>query len=51
MHETEVKKCMPLSTAKVVESAAEVLRETDCNGVIVRRKFANEKYFAGSKGM
>ena len=32
----ENKNCMPLATEKVSENEIEVLRDTGCNGVIVR---------------
>ena len=46
----ENKKCMPLATGKVGESVVKVLRDTGCNGVIVRRELVKENDFTGSKG-
>ena len=46
----ENKKCMPLATGKVGESVVEVLRDTGCNGVIVRRELVKENDFTGSMG-
>ena len=44
----ENKNCMPLAIGKVGENVVEVLRDTGCNGVIVRRKLVKEDYFTGS---
>ena len=41
---------MPLATGKVVENEVEVLRDTGCNGVIVRRELVKEDDFTGSMG-
>ena len=46
----ENKKCMPLATGKVCENVVEVLRDTGCNGVIVRRELVKEDDFTGSMG-
>ena len=46
----ENKKCMPLATGKVGENEVEVLRDTGCNGVIVRRELVKEDDFTGSMG-
>ena len=46
----ENKKCMLLATGKVGENVVEVLRDTDCNGVIVRRELVKEDDFTGSMG-
>ena len=45
----ENKNCMPLATGKVGENEAEVLRDTGCNGVIVRRELVKKDDFTGSK--
>ena len=42
------KKCMPLATGKVGENVVEVLRDTGCNGVIVRKESVKEDDFTGS---
>ena len=44
----ENKKCMLLGTGKVGENVVEVLCDTDCNGVIVRRELVKEDDFTGS---
>ena len=44
------KKCMPLATRKVGENVVEVLRDTGCNGVIVRRELVKEDDFTDSMG-
>ena len=41
---------MPLATGKVVENEVEVLCDTGCNGVIVRRELVKEDDFTGSMG-
>ena len=41
----ENKNCMPLATGKVGENVVEVLRDTDCNGVIVRRELVKNEDF------
>ena len=46
----ENKKCMPFATRTVGENEVEVLRDTDCNGVIVRRELVKEDNFTGSMG-
>ena len=46
----ENKKCMPLATGKVGENEVEVLRDTGCNGVIVRRELVKKDDFTGSMG-
>ena len=46
----ENKNCMPLVTGKVGESEVEVLRDTGCNGVIVRRELVRKEDFTGSMG-
>ena len=33
---------MPLGTGKVVENTVQALRDTGCNGVIVKREIVNE---------
>ena len=38
---------MPLATGKVGENEVEVLRDTGCNGVIVRRELVKKKDFTG----
>ena len=44
----ENKNYMPLATGKVGENEVEVLRDTGCNGVIVRRELVKKDDFAGS---
>ena len=44
----ENKNCMPLATGKVGENEVEVLRDTGCNGVIVRRELVKKEDFTGS---
>ena len=44
------KKCMPLATGKVRENVVEVLRDKDCNGVIVRSELVKKDDFKGSMG-
>ena len=44
----ENKKCMSL--AKVAENVVEVLHDTGCNDVIVKRKLVKENDFTGSTG-
>ena len=46
----ENKNCMPLATGKVGENEVEVLRDTGCNGVIVRRELVKKEDFTGSMG-
>ena len=46
----ENKNCMPLVTGKVGENKVEVLRDTGCNGVIVRRELVKEDDLTGSMG-
>ena len=46
----ENKKCVPLATGKVGENVVEILRDTGCNGVIVRKELVKEDYFTGSMG-
>ena len=46
----ENKNCMPLATGKVGENVVEVLRDTGCNGVIVRRELVKKEDFTGSMG-
>ena len=45
----ENKNCMPLAIGKVGENKVEVLRDTGCNGVIVRRELV-KKDVTGSMG-
>ena len=44
----ENSKCMRLATGKVGENAVEVLCDTGCSGVIVRRELVKEDDFTGS---
>ena len=44
------KNCMPLATGKVGENEVEVLRDTCCNGVIVRKELVKKEDFTGSMG-
>ena len=46
----ENKKCLPLATEKVGENEVEVLRDTGCNGVIIRRKLVKKDDLTGSMG-
>ena len=46
----ENKNCMPLATGKMGENEVEVLRDTGCNGVIVRRELVKKDDFTGSMG-
>ena len=46
----ENKNCMPLATEKAGKNEVEVLRDTGCNGVIVRRELVKEEDFTGSMG-
>ena len=46
----ENKNCMPLATGKVSENVVEVLRDTGCNGVVVRRELVKTEDFTGSMG-
>ena len=46
----ENKNCMPLATGKVGENEVEVLRDTGCNGVIVRTELVKKDDFTGSMG-
>ena len=46
----ENKNCMPLATGKVGENEVEVLRDTGCNGLIVRRELVKKEDFTGSMG-
>ena len=46
----ENKNCMPLATRKVGENKVVVLRDTGCNGVIVRRKLVKKHDLTGSIG-
>ena len=46
----ENRKCMSLATGKVSENVVEVLRDTGCNGVIVRRELVKEDDFTGRMG-
>ena len=41
---------MPLATRKVGENVAKFFRDTDCNGVTVRRELMKEDDFAVSMG-
>ena len=43
-------KCMPLATRKVGENVVEVLPDTGCNGVVVRRVLMKEDDFTGNMG-
>ena len=43
-------KCTPFATKKVGENVVEILRDTGCNGAIVRRELVNEDDFIGSMG-
>ena len=47
---SENKNGMPLATGKVEENGVEVLRDTGCNGVIVRRELVKKEDFTGSMG-
>ena len=42
--------CRPLAIEKVCENVVEVLRDTGCNGVGVRRELVKEDDFTGSMG-
>ena len=44
----ENKHCRPLATGKVGENEVEVLRNTGCNGIIVRRELVKKDDFTGS---
>ena len=44
----ENKKCIHLATGKVGENKVEVLRDTGCSGVIVKRELVKEDNFTGS---
>ena len=44
----ENENCILLATGKVGENVVEVLRDTGCNGVIVRRELVNKDDFTGS---
>ena len=44
----ESKDCMPLATGKVGKNEVEVLRDTGCHGVIVRRELMKKDDFTGS---
>ena len=46
----KTKNCMPLATGKVGENEVEVLRDTGCNGVIVKRELVKKEDFTGSMG-
>ena len=46
----ENRKCMPLATRKVGENEVEILCDTGCNGVIVRKELVKEDDFTGSMG-
>ena len=46
----ENKNCMPLATRKVGENVVEVLCDTGCNGVIVRRELVKKDDLTGSMG-
>ena len=46
----ENKKCMPLATGKVGENVIEVLHDTSCNGVIVRKELVKVDDFTRSMG-
>ena len=46
----ENKKCLPLAIKKAGENVVEVLRDTGCNGFIVRRELVKEDDFTGSMG-
>ena len=41
---------MPLVTENVGENVVEVLRDTSCNGIIVRIEWVKEDDFTGSMG-
>ena len=41
---------MPFATGKVGENEVEALRDTGCNGVIIRREWAKKNNFIGSMG-
>ena len=41
---------MPLATGKVGENVVQVLRDTGCNGVIIRRELVKEDNFTGGMG-
>ena len=44
------KNCMPLATGKVGENVVEVLCDTGCNGIIVRRVLVKKDDLTGSMG-
>ena len=44
------KNCLPLATGKVGDSEVKVLRDTGCNGVVVRRELVKKDDFTGSMG-
>ena len=46
----ENRKCMPLATGKVDENEVAVLRDTGCNGVIVRMELVKKDDFTDSMG-
>ena len=46
----ENRKCVPLATGKVGKNEVEVLCDTGCNGVFVRRELVKEDDFTGSMG-
>ena len=46
----ENKNCMPLATRKVGENVVEVLCDTGCNVVIVRRELVKKDDLTGSMG-
>ena len=46
----ENKNCMLLATGKVVENEVEVLGDTGCNSVIVRRELVKKEDYTGSMG-
>ena len=46
----ESRKCIPLGNGKVGENEVEVLCDTDCNDVIVRKELMKDDDFTGSMG-
>ena len=46
----ENKNCMPLAIGKVGENVVEILRDTGCNGVTVRRELVKKDDFTGIMG-
>ena len=46
----ENEKCLPCATGKVGENVVEILCDTGCKGIIVRRELVKEDDFTGSMG-